>query len=152
MHLHHPMFRLLASRRPGLFLQTSRQESTTWRKLDQETRPCCPYRICNMIDALELFRHLEWRSRMNKLFAAVALATVIVSPAFAQSYSGSAGSGNLNSMPYASNQHNPIHSTNPMYRGTGRRATPHDAYARTPYDAYAPTRGVRNGHRSPHAQ
>jgi hypothetical protein len=32
---------------------------------------------------------------MNKLFAAVALATIIASPAFAQSYDPSVGSGNI---------------------------------------------------------
>jgi len=36
---------------------------------------------------------------MNKLFAAVALATVIASPAFAQSFDPSVGSGNIAHQP-----------------------------------------------------
>ena len=38
---------------------------------------------------------------MNKLFAALALATLVASPAFAQSYDASVGSGNVAQQPAA---------------------------------------------------
>jgi len=48
---------------------------------------------------------------MKKLLAAVVLATVLSSPALAQSYDPSIGSGNLNAAPYRSGQ--PIQSSAP---------------------------------------
>ena len=84
---------------------------------------------------------------MNLRFTAMILATVAISPAFAQSYHRTVGSGNLNSMPYASNEHNPIHSTKPMYRGIAlhpmyrdadRQASPAEANARVPDSSCKP--------------
>jgi hypothetical protein len=62
----------------------------------------------------------------------VVLATVTLSPAFAQSYDPSIGSGNLNNVPY--------------YRGD---QTPRWS---SPYYAYAKTRHPGKAHRSPYAQ
>jgi len=41
---------------------------------------------------------------MKKLFAAVAFASVVAAPAFAQSFDPSVGSGNLNAAPYRGGQ------------------------------------------------
>src|SRR5215216_4011098 len=81
---------------------------------------------------------------MNKIVAALALTTVLASPAFAQSYDPSVGSGNLNSVPY--------HAAPPS-----QGSTPSDAHAQVPQGttgqrARAPTPLFRNGHRSPDAQ
>jgi hypothetical protein len=78
------------------------------------------------------------------VLATAALAVVIATPAFAQSYDPDLGSGNI--VPYYG-------QTNPNHGRTVRRAAPSDAYARTPYDAFARTPRVRNnGPRSPYAQ
>jgi hypothetical protein len=53
---------------------------------------------------------------MSKFIAAMALATVVASSAFAQSYDPSVGSGNLNATPYRGGQ-------------TLQGGTPHDARA-----------------------
>jgi hypothetical protein len=53
---------------------------------------------------------------MSKYIAAMALATVVASSAFAQSYDPSVGSGNLNATPYRGGQ-------------TLQGGTPHDARA-----------------------
>ncbi len=81
---------------------------------------------------------------MKNLIAAVALATVVVSPAFAQSYDPSIGSGNLNSVPYRGNQ-------------TPQGSTPYDANAQIPglgrgHRANAQTPRLGRGHRSPYTQ
>jgi hypothetical protein len=55
---------------------------------------------------------------MKKLFAAVAFATVVAAPAFAQSFDPSVGSGNLNATPYRGGQ-------------TFQGGTPHDVRAQT---------------------
>jgi len=55
---------------------------------------------------------------MKRLLAAVAFATVVAAPAFAQSFDPSVGSGNLNATPYRGGQ---------ALQG----GTPHDARART---------------------
>jgi hypothetical protein len=55
---------------------------------------------------------------MKKLLAAVAFATVVAAPAFAQSFDPSVGSGNLNATPYRGGQ-------------TLQGGTPHDARAQT---------------------
>jgi hypothetical protein len=65
---------------------------------------------------------------MKSLFAVVALATVVASPALAQSYDPSVGSGNLNSMPY--------------------QAAP-PAQGSTPYDARAQIQQLGNAHHAP---
>jgi len=64
---------------------------------------------------------------MKTLVAAVALAAVVASPAFAQSYDPSVGSGNVNAAPYRTNQ---------------------TAYGNTPFDARAQTPGLGRGHRA----
>jgi hypothetical protein len=81
---------------------------------------------------------------MNKLIAAVALATVVASPAFAQSYDPSVGSGNLNSAPFNSGQ-------------SFQWGTPYNARAQAPQlgkgtGMRAQTPRVGKGHRSPYAQ
>jgi hypothetical protein len=81
---------------------------------------------------------------MSKLVAAVVLAAAIASPAFAQSYDPSVGSGNLNSAPYQSDQ--PPQSSNPYH-----------ALAQTPrlaktHRAHRQTSPVGKGYRSPYAQ
>ena len=55
---------------------------------------------------------------MKKLLAAVAFATVVAAPAFAQSFDPSVGSGNLNATPYRGGQ-------------TLQGDTPRDARAQT---------------------
>ena len=55
---------------------------------------------------------------MKKLFAAVAFASVVAAPAFAQSFDPSVGSGNLNATPYRGGQ-------------TLQGGTPHDTRAQT---------------------
>jgi hypothetical protein len=55
---------------------------------------------------------------MKKLLAAVAFATVVAAPAFAQSFDPSVGSGNLNATPYRGGQ-------------TLQGGTSHDARAQT---------------------
>jgi hypothetical protein len=56
---------------------------------------------------------------MTKIIAAVAIATVIASPAFAQAYDPSVGSGNIVSSPYRSSP-------------TVASGKPHHAYAHSP--------------------
>jgi hypothetical protein len=75
---------------------------------------------------------------MNKLFAAVAVAVAIASPALAQSYDPSVGSGNIAANPYRNDLTNP-------YQGRAPGWT-------TPYDAYAQSSDVRNENRSPYAE
>jgi hypothetical protein len=71
----------------------------------------------------------SFRRRIMKcLVAAATLATLVVSPALAQSYDPSVGSGNLNSVPY---------QAAPPAQGS----TPHDAHAQIPQ--------LGNGHRAP---
>src|SRR5215217_2936454 len=60
----------------------------------------------------------EGRSVMRELFAAVAFATVVAVPAFAQSFDPSVASGNLNATPYRGGQ-------------TLQGGTPHDVRAQT---------------------
>ena len=79
---------------------------------------------------------------MNKLVAAAVLA-VIASPAFAQSYDPSIGSGNLDSVPYQ--------AAPPPSQGSA----PYDAHAQVPQGARphrTPAPLLQNGHRSPYAQ
>jgi hypothetical protein len=57
---------------------------------------------------------------MSKILAALAIATVTASPAFAQAYDPSVGSGNIVSSPYR---------TSP----TVPNGTAHQAYARSPH-------------------
>jgi hypothetical protein len=80
---------------------------------------------------------------MNKLVAAAVLA-VIASPALAQSYDPSIGTGNLDSVPY---------QAAPPSQGS----TPFDAHAQVPqgtrpHRAPAQTPLFHNGRRSPYAQ
>ena len=62
---------------------------------------------------------------MSKILAALAIATVIASPAFAQAYDPSVGSGNIVSSPYRSN---------PTVPGS----KPHNAYAQSPRAVHSP--------------
>jgi len=62
---------------------------------------------------------------MSKILAALAIATVTASPAFAQAYDPSVGSGNIVSSPYR---------TNP----TVPNGTAHHAYARSPRAVQSP--------------
>ena len=62
---------------------------------------------------------------MNRIVAAVAIATVIASPAFAQAYDPSVGSGNIVSSPYRSSP-------------TVPNGKPHHAYAHTPRAVQSP--------------
>jgi hypothetical protein len=82
---------------------------------------------------------------MNKLVAAAILAGFVASPAFAQSYDPSIGTGNLDSVPYQ--------AAPPPSQGS----TPYDARAQVPqgtqpHRAPAPTPLFHNGRRSPYAQ
>jgi hypothetical protein len=72
---------------------------------------------------------------MNIMFAAVALAVLVVSPAWAQSYEPSIGSGNLTSNPYRSYQ------TSPNY-GRARRLR-----ALPPHIRAQQRRGAKRGRR-----
>src|SRR5215204_1516466 len=65
------------------------------------------------------------RDVMSKIVAALAIATVIASPAFAQSYDPSVGSGNIASSPYRSSP-------------TVPNVKPHHAYAHTPRALQSP--------------
>jgi hypothetical protein len=62
---------------------------------------------------------------MSKILAALAIATVIASPAFGQAYDPSVGSGNIVSSPYR---------TSP----TAPTGSPHHAYARSPRSVQSP--------------
>lgn len=59
---------------------------------------------------------------MNKLFAIVALATVIASPAFAQSFDPSVGSGNITQQQQPSTQGS--HGAYALHMQLGRAAAP----------------------------
>jgi hypothetical protein len=61
---------------------------------------------------------------MSRIVAALAIATVIASPAFAQSFDPSVGSGNIVSSPYRSNPIVP-------------NGTPHHAYAQSPFAVHS---------------
>jgi hypothetical protein len=92
---------------------------------------------------------------MNKTFlAAAALVVALASPALAQSYDSSIGSGNLDSAPYRSNRHNPIHSDEafaPHHR-TARRAAPAEAYAQSPDEGFHGVSLFASGYRWPYVQ
>jgi hypothetical protein len=62
---------------------------------------------------------------MSKIVAALAIATVIASPAFAQSFDPSVGSGNIVSSPYRSSP-------------TVPNGQPHHAYAQSPRAVQSP--------------
>jgi hypothetical protein len=62
---------------------------------------------------------------MSRIVAALAIATVIASPAFAQSYDPSIGSGNIVSSPYRSSP-------------TAPESKPHHAYAQSPRAVRSP--------------
>jgi hypothetical protein len=75
---------------------------------------------------------------VSKLVAAMVFATLIASPALAQSYDPSVGSGNIASAPYRVDQAPQSVHQAPQ---TGN-----------PYAAYAQTPHARKGPRSPYAQ
>jgi hypothetical protein len=62
---------------------------------------------------------------MIRIVAALAIAMVIASPAFAQSYDPSVGSGNIVSSPYRSSP-------------TVPHSNPHHAYAQSPRAVHSP--------------
>ena len=62
---------------------------------------------------------------MKSLLAAVVLATLVASPALAQSYDPDIGTGNLDAAPFASNERYPV-----QHR-TARRAAGYNAFARS---------------------
>ena len=61
---------------------------------------------------------------MNKLFAAVALAAVIASPAFAQSFDPSVGSGNI---AYQPTTQGPVGGAYALHMNVGRGGVAHIA-------------------------
>ena len=81
---------------------------------------------------------------MYKLIAAAALAGFVASPAFAQSYDPSIGSGNLDSVPYQaappSQGNTPFDAHSQVPQGTNPHRTP------------APAPIFRGGQRSPYGQ
>ena len=91
---------------------------------------------------------------MNKtVLAAAALVVALASPALAQSYDSSIGSGNLDSAPYASNRHNPIHSDEafPPHHRTAHRTAPSEAYAQSPEEGIGVS-PFASGYRWPYVQ
>jgi opacity protein-like surface antigen len=74
---------------------------------------------------------------MKKIFAAAAVAVAIASPAMAQSYDPSVGSGNIARNPYRNDLTNPHQGRAPGW------TTPYDAYAQSPVSG--------NGNGSPYA-
>jgi opacity protein-like surface antigen len=62
---------------------------------------------------------------MKSLLAAVVLATLVASPALAQSYDPDIGTGNLDAAPYASNE------SYPVQHRTARRPAGYNAVARS---------------------
>jgi hypothetical protein len=79
------------------------------RSRKRTTPPCDALNTCFRREGAWC-RHLQYRRTktsfakgivMNKLFAALALTTLIASPAFAQSYDPSVGSGNVAQQPAA---------------------------------------------------
>ena len=70
---------------------------------------------------------------MKYFIAIAAFATLLTSPAIAQSYDPSIGSGNINAVPYQASQ-------------PPRAASPHDAHAQVPMPATPNPAGVQAPH------
>ena len=71
------------------------------------------------------------------LVAATALALMIATPALAQSFDGTVGTGNLNAWPYAGVTYPvPGQQAYSMYRRMARRGSPYAASAQVPVRAF----------------